>query len=73
MRGRIYLPTSGRVNAWSPEQRPCASLAFAVPIAWVFFPLMDSLGIVPAAEVMLKKELAVNAFCVEIWYLSGVF
>jgi hypothetical protein len=44
------------------------TLAFALVIAWVFFPLMDSLGIVPAAEVMLKKELAVNAFFVEVWY-----
>ncbi|KAH8067122.1 ATPase [Aureococcus anophagefferens] len=45
------------------------SLAFAVPIAWVFFPLMDSLGFVPTAEIMLRKELSVNSFRLEAWYL----
>ena len=44
------------------------SLAFAVPIAWVFFPLMDSLGFVPTAEIMLRKELSTNSFMLEIWY-----
>jgi hypothetical protein len=30
---------------------------------------MDSLGFVPTAEIMLRKELSVNSFRLEAWYL----
>jgi len=43
------------------------TIAFAIPIAWVFFPLLESLGVVPASEAILKKELAVNAYRLEAW------
>lgn len=48
---------------------PRVTLSFAIPIAWVFFPLISSLGVVPANEVMLKKELSTNSYAIEAWFL----
>ena len=48
---------------------PKLTLAFAVPIAWVFFPLIASLNVVPSNEVMLKKELSSNSYMLGAWYL----
>ena len=48
---------------------PKLTLAFAVPIAWVFFPLLSSLAIVPQNEVTLKKDLSSNAYKLSAWYL----
>lgn len=48
---------------------PRLTLAFAIPIAWVFYPLISSLSVVPSSEVVLKKELAANSYAVEAWFL----
>lgn len=47
---------------------PRFTLAFAIPIAWVFFPLLDSLGVVPKHEAQLRRELAVNTYRLSVWF-----
>lgn len=49
---------------------PRITLSFAIPIAWLFFPLLDSLKIVPSNEIMLKKELSSNTYKLSAWYLT---
>ena len=58
-----------RVGDTEGEIFSVAAAAFCVPIAWVFFPLLGSLMFVPSHEVLLKKELAVNAFPLGAWFL----
>jgi len=48
---------------------PRVTLSFAIPIAWVFYPLISSLAVVPTNEVMLKKELSTNSYALEAWFL----
>uniref|UniRef100_A0A7S3NJK4 ABC transporter domain-containing protein n=1 Tax=Aureoumbra lagunensis TaxID=44058 RepID=A0A7S3NJK4_9STRA len=49
---------------------PRITLSFAVPIAWVFYPLLDSLTVVPKSEIMLKKELSSNSYMLAAWYCT---
>jgi len=48
---------------------PRYTVAFAIPIAWIFFPLLDSLGFVGQAKEILRKDMAVNAYRLEAWFL----
>ncbi|KAJ1449230.1 P-loop containing nucleoside triphosphate hydrolase protein [Pelagophyceae sp. CCMP2097] len=64
----IYGSMWWRLQHAEKDIFPRITIAFCVPIAWVFFPLLSSLGVVPSNEQMLKKELAVNAFRLSVWY-----
>ncbi|CAH0380378.1 unnamed protein product [Pelagomonas calceolata] len=48
---------------------PRYTLAFAIPIAWIFFPLLDALPWFGAAQNMLRKDLACNAYRLEAWFV----
>ncbi|KAJ1445009.1 hypothetical protein M885DRAFT_579948 [Pelagophyceae sp. CCMP2097] len=62
-------------NPQRPSERDIfarVTLAFFLPITWVFFPLLDSLAAIPAAELMLRKELSVAAYPLGAWLLPMV-
>jgi len=48
---------------------PRYTLAFAIPIAWIFFPLLDALPFVGRAKKILRRDLAVNAYRLEAWFV----
>jgi len=48
---------------------PRYTLAFAIPIAWIFFPLLDALPFVGNAKRILRKDLSVNAYRLEAWFV----
>ncbi|KAJ8600985.1 hypothetical protein CTAYLR_006336 [Chrysophaeum taylorii] len=48
---------------------PRLTLAFAIPITWVFYPLLSSLMVVPSNEVILKKELSTNSYKLGAWFI----
>jgi len=47
---------------------PRFTAAFGITVPWMFFPLMESLPVLPSGMVHLKKELGVGAYRLSAWY-----
>ena len=67
--GRGHAPTAEtrRLGYREKDIFPRYTLAFAIPIAWIFFPLLDALPFVGRAKKILRRDLAVNAYRLEAW------
>ena len=44
--------------------------AFNVAVLWMFFPVLTALPLIPASDVMLRKELAVGAYRLASWFVA---
>jgi len=64
------VPISGvlfyRIGYSQVDIRSRFSASFLAALQWMFFPLLASLGIVPAAENMLRKDLQNGAYSLSV-------
>uniref|UniRef100_A0A7S0J5Y4 ABC transporter domain-containing protein n=1 Tax=Calcidiscus leptoporus TaxID=127549 RepID=A0A7S0J5Y4_9EUKA len=45
--------------------------SFAIVVKQMFFPMLHSLPIIPTAETLLRKDLAVGAYALSSWFLPA--